>query len=724
MRRVFWVALLAALIAVGTAGAGSAAANRWRGWDWRDWGKPRVHVVVQNADRCDPLGTGGCLYPYPNNYYTRRDPTTPTGLRLNLNPSSMPATGAGVHVDPTEWNRNDGFSPGQQIVVRIPGLDNQAAFDRTGLVPQSDIGESFARRQPLVLINAATGRRQPIWAELDSQATSDATRSLEIHPARNLREGARYIVALRNLKDRDGKTLAPSTIFRAYRDGLKTDSRAAEARRPAMKSIFRSLARAGIGRRDLYLAWDFTVASERSLSQRMLHIRNDAFAQLGDRNLADLKVQGSSPQFKVSGSQDFTAAQDPEIQRAVWGTVKVPCYLESPGCEAGSLFHYGADRLPAQKPGNFIDAYFRCIIPRNLPAGGGRALIYGHGLLGDPLDGGNSNTGAQGQLKTLAQDKGFVVCGTYWIGLSDAPAAPGFPKDIEQAGKAATDFSGFPPIVDRLQQGVLDYLYLGRAMIHPAGLGTDPAFRIGGQSVLKDFGPGRPSLFYDGNSEGGIEGGMLTAVAPDLNRSVLGVPGMDYPVLIQRSVDFAPFLAILNAVYPDQLERPLIYSLLGNVWDRGDPDGYAAHMTSDPYPNTPAHEVILTPAFGDHQVANVTALVEARTIGARVRAPILDPGRSTAVQPFFGIRRFRRYPFSGSALVMFDAGPLTALNPMGTPPAPDANVPPSVGQDPHEFPRRTQAARDLKDEFLRPGGRIETDPCAGKPCYANGYTGP
>ena len=388
------------------------------------------------------------------------------------------------------------------------------------------------------------------------------------------------------------------------------------------------------------------------------------------------------------------------------------------------MFHYGADGLPAQKPGNVIDAYFRCIIPRNLPAGGGRALIYGHGLLGDPLDGGNSNTGAQGQLKTLARDKGFVVCGTYWIGLSDAPAAPGAPKDIEQAAKAATDFSSFPPVVDRLQQGVLDYLYLGRAMIHPNGLGTDPAFRIGGRSVFKYFGAGKPSLFYDGNSEGGIEGGLLTAVAPDLNRGALGVPGMNYPVLVQRSKDFAPFLLILNATYSDELERPLIYSLLGNVWDRGDPDGYAAHMTSDPYPNTPRHKVILIPAFGDHQVANVTADVEARTIGARVRAPALDPGRSPDVVPFFGIRRFARYPFSGSAMVMFDAGPLTPANPMGTPPAPDANVPPSVGQDPHEFPRRTQAARDLKDQFLRPGGRIESDPCAGKPCYANGYTGP
>ena len=33
-------------------------------------------------------------------------------------------------------------------------------------------------------------------------------------------------------------------------------------------------------------------------------------------------------------------------------------------------------------------------------------------------------------------------------------------------------------------------------------------------------------------------GGALTAVAPDFDRAVLGVPGMNYSTLLQRSVDF------------------------------------------------------------------------------------------------------------------------------------------------------------------------------------------
>ena len=45
-------------------------------------------------------------------------------------------------------------------------------------------------------------------------------------------------------------------------------------------------------------------------------------------------------------------------------------------------------------------------------------------------------------------------------------------------------------------------------------------------------------LFYDGNSQGGILSGGLTALTPDFQRAVHGVPGMNYSTLLRRSVDF------------------------------------------------------------------------------------------------------------------------------------------------------------------------------------------
>jgi hypothetical protein len=258
-------------------------------------------------------------------------------------------------------------------------------------------------------------------------------------------------------------------------------------------------------------------------------------------------------------------------------------------------------------------------------------------------------------------------------------------------------------------------LYLGRAMVARDGLRAHPAFAGAFDATQR--------LFYDGNSQGGIEGGSLTAVAPDFDRAVLGVPGMNYSTLLQRSVDFEPFRVFLDAAYADPLDRALIYSLLTNLWDRGEANGYAQHMTRDPLPDTPPHEVLLHVGLGDHQVAQVTAEVEARTIGARVW-PKLDPGRSTDVRPFYAIPRLERFPYRGSALIVFDSGPFTDANPQGTPLPPTTNTPPTVGQDPHEYPRRTPEAREMKDQFLRIGGRLTSPPCGGGVCRSNGWTGP
>src|SRR5205807_4732149 len=127
-----------------------------------------------------------------------------------------------------------------------------------------------------------------------------------------------YIVALRALKDALGHRLAAPRWFTALRDERPLPP-SEQDQRERYRSIFKSLQKARIKRETLYEAWDFTVASRRSLSSPMLSIRNDAFGQLGDTNLSDLQVQGNAPQFTVSSVQDFTPAQNPKLMREVLG---------------------------------------------------------------------------------------------------------------------------------------------------------------------------------------------------------------------------------------------------------------------------------------------------------------------------------------------------------------------------------------------------------------------
>jgi hypothetical protein len=664
---------------------------------------------LSQADHCEILGTGNCLFPWPSNRFTVADPSTPTGRRIALPITAMPRNVNRVPIDPTDYNRADGFSPGQLIVTKVPGLDTTAALQRTGAVPVTDIGQSFAPHQPIVVINARTGGRQPIWSEIDSTATSTQSTALLIRPAANFTEGGRYIVALRRLRDADGNLIQPTRIFKLYRDRLITAYPAVERRRANMERIFRRLARSGIKRGDLYLAWDFTVASERSLSQRALAIRDDAFRQLGDTNLADLKVDGTPPKFTVTSVQNFTPAQNANIARRVIGTVTVPCYLDQPGCPPGSRFHFAHpnDSVPSQIPGNTIEANFICNIPHAAFTGPpARPLLYGHGLLGGA---GEINSG---NFQLTAQENDVMFCATDEIGMAS--------QDIPNVASILQDLSRFPTLVDRLQQGFVDAFYLGRAMVHPQGFSAHLAFlRPGDGSVIDTT-----RLFYNGNSQGGIIGGALTALAPDFNRSVLGVPGMNYSTLLTRSVDWDPFAAVLYPNYPDELQRPLDLSLTQMLWDRGEANGYAEHMVRDPYPNTRLHSVLLLEAFGDHQVTNVATEVEARTIGASVRAPTLDPGRSADVVPFFGIPPIGSFPFTGrAALEVWDIGPLRANGTLGTPTPPTTNTPNRVGRDPHGVLGGEPPARAQVSQFLKVDGSL-IDVCGPHPCYAAGWTGP
>ena len=438
------------------------------------------------------------------------------------------------------------------------------------------------------------------------------------------------------------------------------------------------------------MAWDFTVASERSLAGRMLHIRDDAFGTLGDTNLRDLTVAGSSPTFTIDTVTDLTPAEDDRIARKVEGTLTVPCYVTN-GCAPGGRFSLDRRGLPRRL--GTMTAKFNCNIPRSAldPAAPPKARpsLYGHGLLGRPteIDAGN--------VKSMSNEHNFVFCATAWAGFSD--------EDVSYiAGSVLADLSRFNTMADRMQQGFLNMLFLGRAMIHRRAC-PHPAFQKGGQSVLDTT-----RLFFDGNSQGGIMGGSLTAVAPDFDRAVLGVPGMNYSTLLQRSVDFDTYAAILYPNYRKVIDRQLWLQQIQLLWDRGEANGYAQHMTSDPLPNTPSHKVLMHVAFGDHQVSDTAAEVQARTIGARGYRPVLDTGRSPWPR-FQMIPRIGSFPFDGSAIVMWDTGPTRTVGTetVGTDAPPSSNTPNRSGDDPHEEPagRRAPGTGSPIPAGRRAGGR-------------------
>jgi hypothetical protein len=217
---------------------------------------------------------------------------------------------------------------------------------------------------PVVVIDAQTGERWPIWTEIDSTATEPPKAVLEIHPAINFTAGHRYIVALRRLKNAAGEKLEAPAAFRYYRDDVPSDQPAINVRRTHFEELFTTLESAGIARANLYLAWDFTVASDANNTGRMLAMRNQAFAELGDTNLADGIPEGVSPSFQVTSVEE--EPNPGQIARRVKGTFEVPCFL-FPSCGPGGLFHLDPTGAPIQN-GTWT-ANFDCIIPDSVTSG-------------------------------------------------------------------------------------------------------------------------------------------------------------------------------------------------------------------------------------------------------------------------------------------------------------------------------------------------------------------
>jgi hypothetical protein len=704
-----------------------------------------VHVDLGIPGACDELDAKACLLPFPNDRFTVADPSTDTGRRVQFDATSMPRNVAGVPVDPTEWNRQDGFSPSSPVLTFVPQLDLARTWGTT-VDHIADLGRSQRPDAPIVVLDATTGARHPIWSELDQHpATSDDERLLIIRPATQFVEGHRYVVALRRLRDHHGDVIPASPLFRAYRDGTQLPGSApddAEGRRPHVEQLLSELGAAGIERGDLFLMWDFTVASTRNLTERVLRMRDDAFARLGDTDLADGTIQGAPPAFTITKVEELP--EGPTL-RNVRGTVRVPNYLtpqvtlstELPdpignvgeqvvaakgqlpkeildalkpvtgavpisaddvltnGLTAplGRLNTAGSpDGLPVVNPLQpTLDVPFVCSISRSSLEQPSHPAVYGHGLLGHRDETTGSST-------VRLRERGFTPCGVDWYGFAFV--------DIANVAHTLLDISGMASVMDSTQQGFVNGLYLGRLLSHPDGLASAAAFR----------GPdGRPlirtgELVFAGNSQGAIMGGALTALAPDWQRAVLGVPGMGYATLLNRSVDWeGEYALVFYAAYPGAIDQQLGYGLLQMLWDRGETSGYAQQLTTRPLPGTPPHEVFLQVAFGDHQVTNVMAEVEARTIGAKLRTPVLADGRHWAIDPTFGFRTISGDVADvGSVLVYWYANGLGLATP------PNGNLPDQAGTDPHGAPRKDPVATDQVARWLLTGDFV--DVCGRGPC--------
>ena len=154
------------------------------------------------------------------------------------------------------------------------------------------------------------------------------------------------------------------------------------------------------------------------------------------------------------------------------------------------------------------------------------------------------------------------------------------------------------------------------------------------------------------------------------------------------------------------------------LWDRGENEGYAAHLTAKPYAGIPAKQVFIIENYGDHQVSNTAAEMLARTIGARNHQPAFNarffgaaPRKDVPVTPQYGLAKFDQSRPAAAGLVLWD---------YGTPTPPTTNLAPNgdaYGSDPHGIGRGNALLLNQITTFLTTG--VIPNECGAAACQSN-----
>ena len=606
-------------------------------------GTPLVHPD------CDPIVPTQCGFPFPSNLWLVDDATTKTAKRVQFGDATLPVMGGKeVHLTPALVTDRDGFSPGQAPMTHLPGAT------LTGLPTQDTLDVSLSKDSPTIIIEAETGKAVPHFAELDMTGPKDEDRAFMLRPVVRLKDATRYIVAIRGVLDANGDPLEPTSAFKALRDGTEHPEPSVAKRAELYADIMSKLEGAGYETKDLQIAWDYSTASRESNTSWLVHMRDEALQTVGPLG----------PEYTVTGVEEDPNA---DIKRRIHGLMKVPLYLDQ--AEAGGKLVFGADGMPEQN--GMAEFEFMVQIPHSATKGTPGALLQnGHGLLGKLTEGKNSY---QAQI---ANSGNFVIFAVNLVGMHADDEAVILKAIID-------DFIHFKYVIERQHQGILNSLLAMRMM--KGRFVTDPNVQFNGKSAID---PTR--CYYRGDSQGGIFGATYMALTTDVERGLLCEPGMPYNLLLNRSVDFEPFLANLKLRYSSYRDLQLVLGLAQLMWDRTDPIGYFPYLSENMLPGTKAHQVLMHVAMGDYQVTPLGAHLMARTVGAKNISP--------TNREVWGVESTAA-PYSGNAMVEFD---------FGVPELPKTNEPPKGDKfpkdgDPHDKVRVLPAAVDQTTSWLREG---------------------
>ncbi|GMH73986.1 hypothetical protein TrST_g6648 [Triparma strigata] len=573
---------------------------------------------------CDPLDISECALPFPSNFYLEEDITTDSGYRVNIDGSSLPITKSGEYIDPSVINELDGFSTIAPILFYLTGLDEgggKGAVEGSGLPTADTIEMSLTSMSTTLLFEVESMALVPHFSSL--LLSNEKKPLLSVHPASALSHNTHYAVALVNAVSSDGQLLARSPGLVELVGSEQAGERSVLFRNTLLPALYSAApwvqpanmtAVEGNLPENVQMLFDFNTVSEKSQLSKIRTAR-DATLNILQSDTFEW-AEGSAGNVQTNRIIDHDCSLHGNyIARTVHLQILMPWFLEKYGSgQRGATMD--AEKLYSGSTPLKGHLKFVVQIPCSLEKGSKSAYLgkemssvlqYGHGLFYSREE---LITDSK-YIQRMADSNGYLLVGADWRGMSmfDLPII---------AKVLIADPSLFRATLDNLIQGYVSMM----SMLHY--IETKMIVDIPDYLHFEDSnGELQPIPISDevevnfyGISQGGILGAgynALMGVTGLLQRSILGVPGTPFALIMGKSTDFKVFNELMLLNFYSNREIRIMLSVIQMAWDTVEAGGLLAPTVNEAVP-----PVLIQAGLGDAEVPTTAAEVLARTYRAKI----------------------------------------------------------------------------------------------------------
>lgn len=516
---------------------------------------------IQAEQTCHPFSVNTCTLPFPSNFYTDSDVSSPTGLQVDLK-GTMFSQAAEDKISnltsPQVFSGANGFSASAPIMIELP-----SAFDDSSIPVEGG--------QTVLVFDQTTAQRVAIRTQRFAYAQDDRfaekAEIIEIFPRTRFEYGHHYVAVVTNqLRTAAGENFVAHENVSQLISGQADWSGAGR-----MSTSLNNLTAYGISPQEVVTFVEFTIGDEATNNDPLFSLM-DQVAELEHpvRNLKTQQINVWPYAASVKGQIKLS-----EFRNPIDGRIN---------------FHQ--ETQPTEYWADFI-----LMLPIASKHGAAPVSVYGHGL----------GATKESMLLTVAYPNAEKGVATIVIDQPNHGSRVGVDGgDI----KSLLTPERFTRVSGMMTQSSLDMMSVMKALqTSLAGLDVAPAKNNWWNRLWYSGGINTPdidssNIIYQGTSMGGVLGTSFVATADDLKAAFVQVTGVGLSNILSHSVLFKSF-GFENMI-PDNAtsgEAALFIHALQQEVDHGDAINFA-HYIRNPIHGRQSRGLIVQYGLGDKVVFN------------------------------------------------------------------------------------------------------------------------